>query len=105
MVGEPVTLTEEDIRAISARQKIRAADAQSLGYDERRVEQERRALDVASELAGANPPRGLVRALLALVEADEKPDPPQPKSSGPAPGARRVLKRKKPALTAQDSLW
>ena len=102
-----MTLTKEDVRAIAARQRTRAADAQALGHDERRIEQERRAMAIAGALAGAEPPRGLVRALLSLVEADEKPDPPEAKRSGPAPGARRVLQRKKKAMAAveQATLW
>ena len=101
-----MTLTKEEVAAMEARRKVRAADAQALGYDERRAAQEGRAATVARQLAGGEPPRGLIRALLALVEADEKPDPPETKSSGPAPGARQVLKCKKAApAVAQEVLW
>ncbi len=99
-------LTKDDAPVMAARQRVRAADAQCLGYDERRAAQEKRAAEVARQLAGEDPPRGLVRALLALVEADERPDPPKPQSAGPAPGARQVLKRKKAAPAAvQEVLW
>jgi hypothetical protein len=97
-----MTLTKADIAEIEARRKIRAADAQALGYDERRQAQQERAAVIAHQLAGKNPSRSLVRGLLELVEADEKPDPPVVRSSGRAHGSRRVLKPKK---VVQESLW
>lgn len=97
-----MTLTEAEVAAMEARRKVRAADAQSLSCDERRQAQEERALVIAEQLAGKNPSRSLVRGLLELVEADEKPDPPVVRSSGRAHGSRRVLKPKK---VVQEALW
>ncbi len=97
-----MTLTKAEVAEIEARRRIRAADAQALGYDERRRAQQERAVVIARQLAGKNPSRSLVRGLLELVEADEKPDPPVVRSSGRAHGSRRVLKPKK---TVQEALW
>jgi hypothetical protein len=99
-------LSKDEVAEMSARQRIRALDAQDLGYDERRAAQDDRAAVIARQLAGADAPRGLVRVLLALVEADERPEPPQPPCPGPAPGARQVLKRRKSApAVLQEVLW
>jgi hypothetical protein len=91
---------------MAAQQKIRAADAQAMDPEERRAAQEDRANAIAQQFAGPTPSRNLVRSLLSLVEADEKPDPPEPRNTGPSPGARRVLKRKNPAVAVpEDALW
>lgn len=102
-----MTLSKDDVAAMSLRQKIRASEAESLDRDLRRALQLERAYAVARSLCGkTTPPRGLVATMLALVEADERPAPPEQSSGGPAGGARQVLKpKKKPEPAAQETLW
>lgn len=72
--------------------------------DERAADQQIRAEVIAAQLTGMHhPARGIVRAMLALVVADERTDLPREKSPGPDPGARQVLKTA-PKVT-QDALW
>jgi hypothetical protein len=59
--------------------------------DEQRREQETRAYQVAQQLAGDRVTRGLVRAMLALVQAVELGETAT--STGPAAGARQVLQK------------
>lgn len=64
-----------------------------------------RAEKIARQLgAGPNPPSGLVRALQALVEADEKyiPDSP-PRWRKPDAGAKAVLKPPAPKPKTQPA--
>ena len=71
-------------------------------YEERKADQRARAHEIAHQLAGSRLSRGIVRAMLALVEADERTDLPEPVAPGPAPGARQVLQKKAPE---QEGLW
>jgi len=70
--------------------------AESRAYDQRA-----RAYRIARELAGSRISRGIVLAILGLVQADERTDlPPSPPPSV-TPGAREVLKKK----PMQEALW
>ena len=66
-------------------------------HDRRR----QRAELIAQQLAGSRATHGVIRALLALVVADERTDLPLPERSQPAPGARQILQT--PAV--QEALW
>jgi hypothetical protein len=74
------------------------SDEERIAGDHRRREQQiARAEQIAYELAGERVTRGIVRAILELVEADERDDlPPPARHPQSAPGARQVL-QKKPA--------
>lgn len=75
-------------------------------------EQMARALRVAKALGVRPPcPHGLYKAMLELVEADEKPGPPLevPAKPPPVSDARKVLapvrKHPKKAVVDQEGLW
>lgn len=72
--------------------------------EERPRRQQARAEQVAFGLTGGRVTRGIVKAVLALVVADEHPEPEGERSSGVSPGARQVLKRKA-AKPVQEALW
>ncbi|MCH9728407.1 MAG: hypothetical protein K0U84_01765 [Actinomycetia bacterium] len=71
--------------------------------EERARRQQARAEQVAHDVTGGRVTRGIVKAMLALVVADEHPEPEGEKSSGVSPGARQVLKLKPKPV--QEALW
>ena len=75
--------------------------------DERHSRQRVRAWEVARALGSTAP--AVVRAMLALVIADELPHPQGDPVPPKAPGAKQVLKtakpKSKPAKTNQEGLW
>ena len=71
-----------------------------------RLRQQARAEEITRQLTGGKVTRGIVNAILALVVADERPEPPTESSAGPAAGARQILQPKKVQTpTLQDTLW
>lgn len=69
--------------------------------DERRTRQRERAYDIAYDLAGERVTHGIFKAILSLVEADERTDIPVEPTPQRAAGARQVLQKK----PAQEGLW
>lgn len=64
-----------------------------------------RAQQITYQLTGNYSP-GIVKAILALVVADEAKDPPRMVGSpGPSPGARQVLAATAPKEHPQETLW
>jgi hypothetical protein len=73
-----------------------------MSFAESRADDQRaRAYRIAGDLAGSRISRGIVLAILALVQADERTDLPPTPPPSVTPGARQVL-RKKPT---QEALW
>ena len=91
-------------------------DDYELEAEELREAQWERATRCAQQLAGDRATRGIVKAMFELVAAVERGEDTGGGRSGPAPGARQVLKpRKKPKKTepaapvagepVQEVLW
>lgn len=69
--------------------------------NDRGADQAARAHQIAYELAGSRLTRGIVRAILSLVESVEGAGGPAAVRPGPAPGARQVLAK----APVQEALW